>query len=112
MRGKRKSNKDEPIYQDFPQMEPATTANGRESQLAMLALDAMEQRIRNHEASGMELVYCAKLGSQNTRMEQEKHDAEIQLMKAKIDALKAGEARDRLYAEAIAAFRDCAIQED
>lgn len=107
-----KKTKPEPIYHEFPPMEPATTSNGRESQLAMLALDAMEQRIRNHEASGMELVYCAKLGSQNTRMEQEKHDAEIQLMKAKIDALKAGEARDRLYIDAINAFRDCAIQEE
>lgn len=112
MKGKRSSSKVTQTYHELPAMEPATTSNGRESQLAMLALDAMEQRIRNHEASGMELVYCAKLGSQNTRMEQEKHDAEIQLMKAKIDALKAGEARDRLYIDAINAFKDCAIQEE
>lgn len=112
MKGKKNNEEGEKKRKDFPELEPATTANGREQQLSMLALDAIEDRIRNHEASGMELVYLAKLGSQNTRMEQEKHDAEIQLMQAKIKALEAAESRDRLYSDAIEAFKSYVVEDE
>lgn len=112
MKGGKKPSDEGKRYVDLPEMEPATTANARESQLAMLAMDEMENRVRNHEATGMELVYLAKLGSQNTRLEQEKHDAEIELMRAKIKALESGESRDQLYAETLEAFKSYVVQED
>lgn len=112
MKGKKNSTEEQKNYKPLTEFDRAETANGRESQLAMLAMEEMENRIRNHEASGMELVYLAKLGSENTRMEQEKHDAEIQLMRAKIRALEAGQERDELYAETLAAFKSYAVKED
>lgn len=112
MKKRKNSDKEEVHWKKLPELEPATTANGRETQLAMFALDAIEDRVRNHKASGMELVYLAKLGSQDTRMAQEKHDMEIQLMQAKIKALEAAESRDKLYAAAIDAFKSYVIQEE
>lgn len=102
--------KQEPL--DLPEMEPASTANGRESQLASLAYDAVEQRIRNGTASAMELVYFLKLGSQQQRLEKEKLEAEIETLKAKTKVLNESKERDKLYADAIAAMKFTQVQED
>lgn len=97
---------------DLPEMEPASTSNGRESQLAALAYDAVEQRIRNGTASAMELVYFLKLGSQTQRLEKEKLEGEIELLKGKVKYLAESKERDQLYADAIAAMKRTQVDED
>lgn len=111
MKGDKKKTKEEKKYHDYPEMEPATTQEGREQQLAALAYDEVEQRIRNHDASAMELVYFMKLNSENARLERAKIEAETRLQEAKIKAIESSEERDRLYADAIAAFRSYVVDD-
>jgi hypothetical protein len=84
---------------------PAASPEAREDQLTALALNAMEERIRSGKATGAELVYLAKLGSVDTKLEREARSTQQELMKAKTKAIKAMENQEKLYEEAIAAFK-------
>lgn len=91
--------------------DPATTPAGREQQLAALAYDAVEKRIRNNEASAQELVYFLKRGSSVAQEEEEKLQAEIDVLKGKVKALEAATETHRLYQEAIEAFKGYEVDE-
>lgn len=90
----------------------ATSDQGREQQIAALAYDAVEERIRNGNASAMELVYFLKLGSQNARLEREKLESEVRLQEAKIKSLEAAARTEEAYGRAIAAMKSYVVDED
>lgn len=89
----------------------ATSDQGREQQIAALAYDAVEERIRNGTASAMELVYFLKLGSQNARLEREKLESEVRLQEAKIKNLEASARTDEAYDRVIAAMKSYVIDD-
>ncbi len=73
----------------------------RMQQLGGLALDEIEYRILNHEASAQELTTLARLGSERTILENEKLRREVELLKAKKENLEASQHIEELFDNAI-----------
>lgn len=84
---------------------PPMTQEARETQLISLAMDLAEQRLRDGTASAQEITYYLRLGSQRDRLEREMLEAKNELLAAKTEAIKGAERIEKLYAEAIQAFR-------
>lgn len=85
---------------------PATTLEARENQLVSLAMNCVEQRIKEGKATSQELVYFLKAGSPDERLKRQLLTAQAELAKAKADAIKAEQQNAELIAQAIAAFRE------
>lgn len=85
-------------------MRPALTPEARENQMINLAMDLVEQRLRNGTASSQETTHFLKLATVREQREREKLEVEVQLAKAKIAALESQSASATLYADAIEAF--------
>lgn len=84
---------------------PATTPEGRESQLVALAFDAIEKRIRMGQATAQELVHFAKLGSPREDMERMKLQHENDLLQVKREQIANVERSEARYMEVINALR-------
>ena len=65
---------------------PATTPEGSENQMASLAMQLAEKRLRNGTASAQEIVYFAKLGSLTARTERDILEKQKELITANIPA--------------------------
>lgn len=76
----------------------------RENQLIALAVDRVEQRIRDGQASSAELLYFLKLASPNAVLERRVLELQAELLEAKRDSLRAEQTSGDLYKEALAAF--------
>lgn len=83
----------------------ALTPDGRENQLIALAINRVEERMRNNEASSAEYVHFLKLASSKERLEKEKLELEKQLLQAKTESLKSQKETEELYRQAIKAMR-------
>lgn len=84
---------------------PATTPDDREAQMIELADKLAERQLIDGTASSQVITHYLKLGSSRERLDQEKIGLEMELLKAKADAI-AGQARqEELFAEAIKAMR-------
>lgn len=88
-----------------PPKSTATTMEGRENELIALAYDAAEERIRNGTASSQEIVHFLRLGSEKERMAQEEMRADIELKRAKVKAIDDSEHLEKIYNDAIEAFK-------
>lgn len=86
-------------------LRPALSAEARENQLISLAVDLVEQRLRDGTASSQETTHFLKLASQKNRIDLERAKLENELIKAKTQALKDQADMKTLYTEAIAAMR-------
>lgn len=84
---------------------PALTAEAREQQLIALAVDCVEQRMRNGTASAQEYVHFLKLATTKQQLELEKIRNENELLVAKKQALDASKKTEEMYSKAIAAMR-------
>lgn len=84
---------------------PPRTAQAREDQLIAMAYDRVEERIRNNQATGPELVHFLKMGSAKGRLEKEILEKERELVTAKTEALHAQKRIEELYSKAIAAMK-------
>lgn len=89
---------------DTQPMRPALTPEARENQMIALAMDLVEQRLRNGTASSQETTHFLKLATVRELREREKLEAEIKLANAKIASLESQSASASLYADAIEAF--------
>lgn len=87
------------------QKRKATTLEGRENQMIMLAMDEVEYRIRNHTATSSELVHFMKLGSTKAKREERLEEEQIKLMQAKTEQIESQKVSEELYKEALASFR-------
>lgn len=87
------------------EMRPALTPEGREKQLIALAVDLVEQRLRDGTASSQETTHFLKLASQKAKLENERAAAELELMKAKTQAIKDQADMKILYKEAMDAMK-------
>ena len=89
----------------LPKLRPALTPEARENQMAALAMDLVEQRLRDGTASSQETTHFLKLVSSKAKLEQERLKLENELVAAKTKALANAEEIKVLYEEAIKAMR-------
>lgn len=80
---------------------PPTTLKEKEDHLIGLAVDLVEQKLRNGTATSQETTHLLKLASTRERLEQERLEAQIALDQAKIESLEAQGRLEELYGEAI-----------
>lgn len=91
---------------------PATTVEGRNQQLTMLAYDLAEQRMLEGVASAQETVHFLKMGSPRELLEQQRIAADVKLQEAKIEAMQSAVFMEELYTKAIDALRGYKGQEE
>jgi len=89
---------------DLQPMRPALTPEARENQMISLAMDLVEQRLRDGTASSQETTHFLKLATVERQLEKEKLITENKLLQAKIDNLESQSTQAGLYAEALKAF--------
>lgn len=88
-----------------PALKPAYTPEARENQMVALAMDLVEQRLRDGTASSQETTHFLKLVSSRAKLEQERLKLENELVAAKTKALANAEEIKVLYEDAIKAMR-------
>ena len=93
-------------------IKPASTVEGRENQLTALAMDLVEERLRNGTATSAETVHFLKLGSTEARLKKEILREEKKLVTAKAEALESQKKSEELFAEAIKAFKEYSGEAD
>ena len=93
-------------------MRPALTPESRENQMAALAMDLVEERLRNGTASSQETTHFLKLVSSKAVLERERLLEENRLLKAKTKALENAEEIKVLYEQALKAMRNYGGQGD
>lgn len=83
---------------------PATTPEGRESQLIALAVDLAEKQLREGNASAQVITHFLQLGSSRQKLEQQRIALETKLVKAKTDQIANQENSEKMYQEALSAM--------
>ncbi|QEQ93866.1 hypothetical protein SEA_KARDASHIAN_1 [Streptomyces phage Kardashian] len=83
----------------------ATTPEARESQMISLAERLAEQQMRDGTASAQVITHYLKLGSTRERLEQDRLKGEVELQKAKIEAMASTQRLEEMYTRAMDAFR-------
>lgn len=89
----------------LPPLRPGLTPESREMQMAALAMDLVEQRLRDGTASSQETTHFLKLISSKAKLEQRRLELENELIAAKTKALADAEEIKVLYEDAIKAMR-------
>lgn len=84
---------------------PAFDPENRLQQLSALAVDKIEERILNGEATAAELVTIAKWGDPDRVLRRSKTSAEVALLETKKQSIEAEKKSSELYEEAINAMR-------
>lgn len=90
---------------------PASTEEGRESQLVSLAIDLAERQLAEGTASSQVITHYLKLGSSREKLEQERLRRENQLLTSKVDMLASAKRVEELYSAALNAMRSYAGQD-
>lgn len=98
----RRTSGDEPAKSRRP---PAPTPEARENQLIAAAVDLAEKQLRDGTASAQVISHYLKLGSSREKLEQERLEQEVGLLKTKAEAIASAKRVEELYAEAMNAFR-------
>lgn len=88
-----------------PRLRPAYTPEAKENQMIALAMDLVEERLRNGTATSQETTHFLKLGTVQAKLEKEKMEAEIELLKEKKKAIGNADETKALFEDAIAAFK-------
>lgn len=83
----------------------ATTPAARESQLIALAEQLAEEQMRSGTASAQVITHYLKLGSTREQLEQQRLAGEVELQKAKIEAMASTQRLEEMYTKAMNAFR-------
>lgn len=88
-----------------PGRKPATTSEGRENELIVLAEHAAEKMMREGTAPAAVINHYLKLGSSREKLEQDRLRGENHLLKIKAETLAAQAKIEEIYKEAIEAMR-------
>lgn len=81
------------------------TQEGRENDLISQAMKLAEKQIQEGAASSQVITHFLKLGSSRERLEIKRLEEENALLKEKTKRLKSETSSERMYKEAIDAFR-------
>lgn len=84
---------------------PATTPEARENQMIALAVDLAERQLQNGTASSQVISHFLKLASSKERLEREMLSEQVQLVKAKTEAIQSAKKVEELYLNALNAMR-------
>lgn len=98
--------------EDRPALRPAITPEGREQQMISLAMDLVEQRLRDGTASSQETTHFLKLGSTKNQLEVEKLKQETELLKVKQANLESSVRMEKLYSDAMDAMKTYSGQDN
>lgn len=93
------------------QKRPARTVEERENYLISLAMDRVEQRLRDGTASSQETVHFLRLATERERLENERLRSDLRVADAKIKQMESSEAAKDLFEKALAAFRSYSPQD-
>lgn len=88
-----------------PKRRPATSQEGRESQLISLASDLAERQLIEGTASAQVITHFLKMASTREQLEQERLQRENLLLAAKVDQLASVKRIEEMYEEALNAMR-------
>ena len=91
---------------------PALTPEARENQLIELAVDLVEQRLRDGTATSQETTHFLKLATTKYRLENQKLEKELALTEAKTDVLQSAKRVEELYSNALKAMQNYSGQGD
>lgn len=83
---------------------PAQTAEARENQMISLAVDLAEKQLLEGTASSQVITHFLKLGSSKERLEKKILEEQVDLLKAKTEALQSARRAEELFADAMKAF--------
>lgn len=84
---------------------PATTPEAQESRMISYAVNLAEQQLRDGTASAQIITHYLKLATQKSKLEEESIRADLELKKAKTEALQSAKKMEELYSEAIKQMR-------
>lgn len=84
----------------------AITPEARENQMISLAMDLVEQRLRDGTASSQETTHFLKLATAKYKSEVKEVEQRVELGKAKTETLQSAKRVEELYTNAIKAFRN------
>lgn len=84
----------------------ALTPEARENQMISLAMDLVEQRLRDGTASSQETTHFLKLATAKYKYELKETEQRVELSKAKTESLQSAKRVEELYTDAIKAFRN------
>lgn len=86
--------------------QPAMLSDdARKSYLTSLAMDLIEERLKNGTATSQETTYFLRFGSKEAEYKEQILKAQKELYEAKTEALKSQQRQEELYEKAIAAMR-------
>lgn len=88
-----------------PPLRPALSPEARENQMIALAMDLVEQRLRDGTASSQETTHFLKAASAKNKLEMERLRLENDLTAAKTKAIADSAEIKVLYEEALKAMR-------
>lgn len=90
-----------------PKMRPALTPEAREGQMISLAMDLVEERLRNGTASSQETTHFLKIAAnkQIDELNLQLAQKELELKEAKKQAIYSSERMEQLYSQAIRAMQ-------
>lgn len=88
-----------------PKLRPALNPDARESQMISLAMDLVEQRLRDGTASSQETTHFLKLASPKYQLEKERLKLENDYTSAKTKAIADAAEIKVLYEDALKAMR-------
>ena len=83
---------------------PAISSEARDAQMASLAYDLVEQRMRDGTATSQETTYFLRLGNQNQKLEKKKLEKQIELLVLLLQKEKRRETRNQVNIMAKAKF--------
>lgn len=87
------------------QRAPASSQEARENQLTSLAEALAEKQMMEGTASSQVITYYLKLGSQREKLERDKLKSEVEMLRAKKEALESAQRIEELYSEAMKAVK-------
>jgi len=86
-------------------MRPPLTPEAEENQMISLAVDQAREQLQKKEAPTQIVVHYLKLGTTLAKLELEKTKAELELAKAKAKSIENAGTSEKIYEEALKAFR-------
>lgn len=88
-----------------PNRRPALTPEARENQMIALAVDLAEKQLMEGTASSQVITHFLKLATEKERLEREVLARDVELKRAKAEALQSYKRTEELYEQAIEALK-------
>lgn len=104
--------KETPVERQKTKTKPALTPEGRENQLVSMAYDLAEKHLREGTATSQEICHFLRMGSPNTRLEQENLRLKKEKMEAEIEQIHSQRRVEELYANALAAMKSYGLHSE